>query len=333
MMKLITGKILLFKIETTDGGSELRLYKAVVSKEKVSLWKEEYDGAKSLEKWKHSLALIFVTGNQVMTRSYIPQDITSRRITENQDLLYDITGEDGDSSISFVRKEILGELPEQLNKNHISLMGLFVGKQEELSIEERIRRFWDKEMTFSAVRKTPGRLNAVCNTFYYKLQLPVLIGFLLLLLGNYFINSHLLRENERLGALAYNKQRVDNSRKKETEKLANLTNRYNKLPDCSAATISDRIASYMPQGLTLNVLSIHPLASGITNPGKGRENRELVNRNIIVKGWSDIPGSITLFSQLLGKDSMFGKAEIVSLSRRKDADLFDFELQLTLSSN
>ncbi len=329
----ITGKIVLVEINTTDSGQEIRLYRVIITKGKVLLVEKEYSGVKSLEKWKHSLAFLFVTGTRVVTKPYAREDLSIKRILENKELHCDITpaSEEGRQNLSFVRKEVPRELLELLKKNRISLLKLFVGRRENPAVEERIKLFWEREMSPGVIRKSPERLNMLCNALYHRIQLPVLITFLLLLLGNYFVNSHLRQENETMSARINMRQKSSKTRQKEEEKLGRLIKLYQQAPDCSLAAVADRIASYVPQNLTLTTLSIFPLVSGLNHSNRRKKDVELVNKVVIIKGWSDIPGSITLFSQFLGKDDMFGKVEVISLSRRKEENLFDFELQLTLS--
>jgi hypothetical protein len=332
IVRTIAGRVLLFEVETMDDRKEIRLHKASIGKKSISFSAKEYTGIKSLEKWNHSIAFVFVTGNQVASKQYIQEDASIKKILDNENLLCDIAsvGENKERTISFVRKEIIQELLDQLKKNNIPVANVFIGKKENTTIEERLRAYWEKEMSPDVILKSPERLNVFFNMLYYRLQLPILIAFFFVLLGNYFVNSHIRQENETLNIRIDAKRKSNEVRQEGKDKLSRLTKMYREVPSYSLAAVADRIASYVPLHLRLNTLSIHPPTSDAGSIGRRKKDLNMRSNIIIVKGWSDIPGCITLFSQLLSKDATFGKVEIISLTKREDANLFDFELQLTL---
>jgi len=330
-MKFIVGKVLLFEVETMSDRTEIKLHKVIINQKHLFLSQKKYVGIKSLENWKHSIAFVFVTGNQVASKSYVKEDPSIKKILSNENLFCDIVfnNENRENTISFVRKEIIQELMIQLKKNSILVETVLIGKMENTIIEERLKAYWEKEMNYDTILRSPEKINTFCSIIYYKLQLPILIASFFLLLGNYFANSHFMEKNEKSNITRINTKKIVKVQQEEKNKMNRLMKVYHEVPSYSLASVADRIASYVPIHLQLNLLSILPQA---TNTGSSSDKKELKMKNntVIVKGLSDIPGNITLFTQLLSKDMMFSKVEIISLTKQEDTNLFDFELQLTL---
>ncbi|MBP1614996.1 MAG: hypothetical protein H6Q13_2444 [Bacteroidetes bacterium] len=324
--------ILFFEVCTTGEEISIKLWKVKYAKDQIYLDSKQFDGIKSLEKWKHNMAVLFVTGNLVVSKQCVKGDAYINKITENEELFWDMTLVDGGSEqvLSFVRKEMLQDLLEELKKNRIYIIKTLIRKRGDSDIKALLKVFYREEMNFRAIRKSPPIMQIVCDVLYHKLQLPILILFFFTLLGNYFANAHFRRENEIMQTQISIRRKSDEAKQHNESKLSRLVDEYQKMPDCSFSLIADRIASYVPTNLRLNMLSIFPFSNGSPGLNKHKKGLDIRANTIIVKGWVETPGSVTLFSQLLSADNLFAKVEIVSLARRKNASFFDFELQITL---
>ncbi len=327
------NKIWLFEIRIDGGKQEARLWKVRFAKGSLRFEQKDFKMEGSLEKWKHSMALLSITGEGVVSKLYRKDDASIKKVTENEELLGSITPtESGEELVvSFLRKDAVGEFLNRLEKNHIYVLDKWIGKIGTFNKENYVAGFYEKEMNLAAIRQTPGRLNMVCNVIYYKLRLPVLLVFFFLLLGNFFLNTRYRKEYEAVQTELSMKQRSDKVQQENQKKKGRIQAEYQKIPDCSFALIADRIASYVPTNVSLHLLSVFPLESGggssIVNRQKGLKLR---TGTVIVKGEVEIPGSITLLSQLLSSDKMFSKVEILSLERQKDSSMYSFELLINL---
>lgn len=332
LLQYIMGKSVLFEVRVSNEPIDIKLWVVHNSSKGVRLEQKELDTNKSLEKWKHSMAILSVSGEQIVSKIYPKNDAAIKKITENKDLLCNITpsGEDDECLVSFLRRDGINEFIELLDKNNIHILDIWITRNELSTRKKQLNDFYRKEMTLSSIRKTPGRLNIFCDSIYYKLRLPVLLILFCVLLANFFFNTQLRNEYEIIQTELNMKQRNDKTFRENQKKQNRLQTEYQKIPDCSFALIADRIASYVPTSVQLNLLSVFPLESARSLAGSREKGLKLKTGSIIVKGEVEIPGSVTLFTQFLGNDNLFSKVEILSLSKQKDSSLFNFELQITL---
>lgn len=328
----IRSKILLFEIVVNDEKQDVRLWVASFNKGEVHFEQKTLNTEVSLDKWKYRIAILSITGDPVVSKLYKTDDASIKKITENEELFWSVTpsGTDEELIVSFLRKDSVKGLLDRLEKSHIYVLDKWIGKSGTFDKEKYVSEFLHKEMNLSAVSKTPGRIDVICNMLYYRLRLLVLLLFFFLLLGNFLINTQLRKEYETVQTELNMKQRTDKIYQENQKKQGRIQAEYQKIPDCSFALIADRIASYVPTNVRLNLLSIFPLE----NNGAGMANRtkglKLSTKTVVVKGEVEIPGSITLFAQFLSSDKLFSKVEILSLVRQKDSPIFNFELSITL---
>jgi hypothetical protein len=283
----------------------------------------------SLEKWKHNMTILSITGDQVVSKIYQQDDLSIKKITEKENLIWSITQtESKELLISFLSKEYTVDFIESLAKNSIYVMETWVDRSDAFDKKQRITAFYETQMTLSAIRKS-GKLNTLCNLLYHKLQLSVLLLLFFLLLGNYFMNADIRKEYETKQTELNIKQRNNKTKLENQQKLGRIAEEYNKIPDCSFALIADRIASYVPANVRLNLLSIFPVESGSSSMVRNK-GLKIKAGMIVIRGDVDLPGSVTLFTQFLSADKLFSKVDIVTLSRKKDSSMFEFELHVTL---
>lgn len=114
----------------------------------------------------------------------------------------------------------------------------------------------------------------------------------------------------------------------EEQKRNSLITRYNQIPNRSIALLADRIASYIPANLFLFSMNVFPVIKNTNS--RDKKELSIEDHTIRLKGVVETPGSITLLSQLLEADTLFTKVKIVRMERRKDSDMFGFEMEITL---
>ncbi|MDR0894159.1 MAG: hypothetical protein LBN06_02480 [Prevotellaceae bacterium] len=288
----------------------------------------------AFEKLKHRPVILYITGEGVLSKHYPTEDVARKKITENKELLWSVTSSGKDSegvTVSFMRRERIAPLLEELDRyavpileQHIASTHLSAG---ELSPGEALKRAF----ALSNLRRKPEQLNLLCRLLYHRLQLPVLLLFLVLLLGNFLLSERWRRENNLLQTELSARQRNDKLQKESREKQGRISNEYRKVPSVSFALLSDRIASYVPEEVRLNRLSLFPATSSGSLIGRDKEVK-LSFGIIHLTGETTIPGSATLFSRFLSNDPLFDSVKVVSLERQKDSPLFQFELHLKIKS-
>lgn len=324
-------KITLLHIEMGQDGIVRRKSAAVhFSKGKAVMgsW-ADFDMA-TLSKWKNAPALVLITGENIISRAYDKQDAGNKRIMNDAGFLWDLNVADGGGeTLSFLRREQLAEFLQAIGQQHLVLIDTWIyGSDTEYSIPSRLEKLYADRFKSSALMKSSDFKNTLANALFQKLFLPVLLLFFGLLLGNYFLNSYYTKQYQEKQNIIQQNKRESRASSAEEQKKNQLLAGYTQIPDQSFALLADRIASYVPVGMFLTAMDIFPL-SRKTNPAN-KKVLPLDFHVIRIKGTVEVPGSITLLSQLLEADSLFEKVKVVQLERIKNEDVFEFELEITL---
>lgn len=284
----------------------------------------------SLPKLKNNLAVLLITGDQVVTKPYDKEDQTIKRITKNKELIWSIDYTDEEKqTLSFLRREDINTLLESINRNKLFLIDTWVNDiNNEFAINDRIEKSYNKLFQPNGMNQSVDLKNILANILFQKILLPTLSIFLIFLLGNYYIYSHYMTEYQIKQSKIHKESKTNKDQSLHHQKINQLTTTYNQIPNKSFALLSDRIASYIPSNLYLSSMIISPLIKNGTIKSK---NEIQINYQIInLKGYVETPGSVTLLTQLLEGDILFSKVKVISLYRAKEENHFEFELEITL---
>lgn len=333
ILKYITSQLLLFELRTSMDEGCIRVWKVSSKSNRVILEEQQYYNVNNWDKWKHSPAILLITGDQIVEKKFkSTNDASIQKITDNPDLIWNsyLHIDSEEQTLSFLRKDFTEELTGLFEKNNIYVLEKWINKKENLNKEQMLLDFCHKKIKISDLRNNPIQANKFSLVAYYKLRLPLLLFFFIILLGNFLLNSRIRQEYEAVKSELYlnqrkNKQQLDNQKKQGRIQL-----QFESIPKRSLALIADRIASYVPPQIILNSLVISPLEG--TGKNFISRNKELkFNNNLItVKGETEIPGGISLFTQYLDSDNLFSNVKIHSLVKEKDSSLFTFELNVEL---
>ena len=327
-LKYIYGKVLLFEARIDDNYADITLSVIKCKKGSFTRQPKEFRDS-SLEKWKNSVAILSISGEHIVSRTYRPDDPAVKKVTENEQLIWSIN-KDPDSggesvTISFLRRELVNDITALLEKNKIHIAQTWIKESCERDSDDKILTFFNNKTKLSTIKESKSELNLVAGLLYHKIKLPVLLLVFCILFANFFLNNNIRKEYEQNQIALSTKQRQN---KIEAQKAENnkISAEYAKIPNLSYALISDKIASYVPDNVRLSRIDLFPI-------GKNSPREKGINidsRSIKIKGEVDIPGNVTLFSQFLSADNLFTSVEIISLSRRDGSSIYDFELLATI---
>ena len=274
---------------------------------------------------RNSIAIIYVSGDKIISKSYPKASPEIKRITENNDLIWEKQKEGiGEITISFLRKDILSKIIDDLEECNIVLLGICMENLESSDKNLLIEKTINQSLSMNSLKNITFS-NSIFNVLFNKFKLLVLLFYFILLLGNFFY-SEKIRNELQLNQVSYNILVLNTKKKNENQdKISRITKNIN-YQNYRHSLISDRIASYIPKNITLELLSINPPNENLAN------HKDLkINQNIIlIKGWTDISGAVVSLSQNLSSDNLFVETKINSISQRKNSELFDFEIQITL---
>lgn len=333
LLYTVIKQVLLLEIHSRDGVSDVRFWLARRDKHNRFVLKPlKGMDSETLKRWAYYPVVLFVTGDDVVAKPYQQDDSFVKKIINNEKLLWTIQyGSDSQESfIAFVRKEITEKYEVLLADHSLTVLGRFVGKEVDSNKENLLLSLYEEQLSWSKLRRNKPLLNACCQMIYHQIQIPVLLLFFALLLGNFFVNNHLRKEYDVIQNQISVQQRNEKRSRENRLQLGRLEEKYQNFYSGSLALLADRIASYVPVNVDLTLLSIFPLASdnefSSIKKQESKERKDLIR----VKGEVSTPGSVTLFTQLLAADPLFSKIEIVALNRQKEGTIYLFELQLML---
>lgn len=324
---LFLNEILVIEVDVKDGHTSIQMKTAKYQmKNKEIILLEVADIDELWSKTKPGVAVLFVSGSDVGSRIYIPNDDASTKIIENENLFWSIHERNNASIIDFIRKASLESILDDLEKKGVYVADILISKRTDINIPEKVLHLYDEKLNFNLVKKSKEFRAFFFESLFNKIKLPILLIFLVLLFINYITFSRIKEKYDNIDT-SYNIQLQNSKLKSENVKNANrFFGEFNKMPTYSLALVSDRIASYVPKNMQLSMLHVFPEKKSQSI----NKNEEDFHNIIIVKGKAEIAGTVLLFAQYLEEDKLFNKVDIININNQKDSNLFDFELHIIL---
>ncbi len=332
ILNYIVSNLLLFELSTNATGNCIRIWKVSNKRSGLFLIEQKDCDLNNMEKWKHSPAILLITGDRVISKRFDRMDTSIGKITENPELLWNLyLSEDSEvQTISFLRKELVEELIESLDRNSIYILEKWINGNETPNKKKILSDFYKKTIKVSEFVQNRIQANLLSLVIYYKLRLLLLIFFFIILLGNFLLNTRFRQEYEAVQRELYLNQRNNKQKQDDKKKQGRIQSQYESIPNHTFALIADRIASYVPPQVILNSLILSPLEG--TGNNTVLKNKKLMfnNYTILIKGETEIPGSVSLFTQYLERDLLFSSVKILSFVKDNDSSWFTFELNIEL---
>lgn len=328
----IFRKINLIRIEVTSSGiGRKEIAMVYFRRGKVDIREFRDFETQTLSKWKNIPVLLWVVGDQVISKKYLKDDPMLKKITSNSELLLDMEiRNNGEQVLSFLRKDKLSEDLQIVEKHRLPLIDIWIyDSMLNLSdIRSRLGLLYKEKFRSSALFRETGFKNKIAEMLFQRLFFPILLLAFGLLLGNFFIYSYLTKQNQQRQSIILQNRKEKQVSSTEQQKESLFFAAYEQIPDHSFALLADRIASYIPVNLYLNYLEMFPVTQKAG--GKNKNGLSIKYDTIHLKGVVETPGAITLLSQFLESDNLFNKVRVVRLERLKKSDTFEFELEIIL---
>ena len=247
------------------------------------------------------IVVLSVSGSGIVSRPLSKGDPFLSRLRVNDSLAWT----EYDGHVCYMPSEPLGQIALQLKNCFIA--GTAIGTSTEESLEEA-QRLKEKVSDVKAAVSSPQLRSFLMQHMYQKFRLPVLLFWLLVLVGNYLLSSRLGESlNAEYQIMQQNETRQRNRQEitSQQEKLITYYQAY-VLPKSSVAL--DKIASVLPNGMLLTKMDV----SG--------------THAILISGNSTEMSKILKFSESLKE--IFKEVDIRSLEARGHDSGYNFELQI-----
>lgn len=327
-LSAILSDILVFEIEANDGALSTRTSTAKYTLKGSAIVVREIDNEKyDWARKKDRIAVVVITGSDVGSKEF---DMSSRdvaaKITDNDNLLWTLHEGKDYARIDFIRKSSLASGLKEIEDKGVYIADSIVSRQTGIDINRVLQGFYEKKINFNHIKTSPKFRAFFFDRLFDRIKLPVLLFFLVLLFANYLIFSN-INEKYNVSETAYNIQLQKNKQETEnSEKAGRLFDEYNKIPAYPLALISDRIASYVPRNLLLTSMVFFPEKTSVARSKAVNEAGNV----IVIKGRSEIAGTVLLFTQYLQEDKLFKKVDVVNIDNLKDNESYDFEVRILL---
>lgn len=324
----ILNEIIVFEVDASNGLTSAKISTAKYSLKNAAIILQEIDNERfDWTKKKDGVAILIITGSDIGSKEYDDSGNDAiLKITENGNLLWTIHEDNDNGRIDFIRKSSLDTLLDDIEAKGLYIADITVSQQPDIDIYIALQEFYEKKLDFDLIKKSKEFRAFFFDSLFDKIKLPVLLFFFVLLFVNYLVFSN-IKEKYDISETAYNIQLQKNKQEKEnSEKTNRLFSEYNKIQSYALALFSDRIASYMPKDVRLTSMVFFPEK---TPTAKGKTGSD-TNNVIIIKGKSEIAGTVLLFAQYLQEDKLFNKVDIININNLKDAGSYDFEIHIKL---
>ena len=328
LLSPILSEILVFEVDASNGVTSTKISRVRYSLKNSRIILQEIDNEEfDRSKKKNGIALVLITGSDIGTKSYDISDSEAvSKIMGNDNLLWTVHDENVNRRIDFIRKASLENILGEIENKDLYIANSIVSVKTDIGIQTALQEFYEKSVNFNLIKKSKEFRAFFFDSLFDKIKLPVLLFFLVLLFINYVVFSN-IKEKYDISEAAYNIQLQKNKQETEnSEKTNRLFGEYNKIQSYPLALISDRIASYIPKDIRLTSMVFFPEKIS-TARGKNESSPSNV---IIVKGKSEIAGTVLLFTQYLQEDKLFNKVDIITINNLKDNGSYDFEIHIIL---
>lgn len=247
------------------------------------------------------IVVISISGRGITSRSLGIHDPFLSRLKMNSTLVWT----EYEGHVCYIPSAVLEQIKAQLSGCFIA--GIVIGATEEESLETSIR-LKEEYSNMKTVVSSSQLRRFLLQHLYRTARLPILIFWLLILVGNYLLSSRLggalnaEYQKKQLNEIRQrNRQEVTSQQKKMIADYQGLI-----LPKSSIAL--DRIAAVLPDGIRLNKM-------------------ELIGTHVIsVSGSAQELSGVLKYSDALKE--MFITVEIHSMENRSNGSGYSFDIQI-----
>ncbi|MBE9488441.1 MAG: PilN domain-containing protein [Bacteroidetes bacterium] len=264
--------------------------------------------------------IVLVSGKGVITKSYVQDKTIIQRVISNDNLYHSCNNEN--KEISFVRKEQVDcKIKQFSNILYIKICG----KVDNLVIRDTISEFYKNKLTIKNLLKYKDDGKLISSYLIRKAEIPLMISVFIILLLNFFINAHISEMNNglQMKLMQYKNNNIQmDSQLKDIKKIKmeNIPNR-----SMSTSLMIDKLASQIPDSVTLNYLAVDPLKR------KVEKKRSLITakNTITIKGETYTANDITILTTNIKNLDFVKNIKIKQISKKKNNAMLEFEIEIT----
>lgn len=287
------------------------------------LWHRDTFSPADIEATKKHLTVLVVCGRGVVTKPE-NSEIAARVKADRATFLWSTAGGD----ISFVRREQLSRLTEDLSAQGIVAVETFCTDANDdfaASANEFARQLYDGMRWKKLLRPTMEN-SAVMQALTRRIALPILGLFLSLLAANAVLYPNLNSRRQSLQTAVAERENAASSTASTNAIQQRLLSEFTTRPTVSRAMLCDRIASSMPEKITLTALDIEPIEKRF-EAGKALQRQ---NNTAVIRGLARTAAEVSDFIAQLSQSGCCHDVHLTQIERERDGEHLNFRIDVQL---
>lgn len=248
---------------------------------------------------KGDIVILSVFGSDVSSRSCDDSDPVLTRIQRSDDLYWTMYPD----KICYVRKSVVESSLNDRKDPYVA--GVVVGETPYETAEQAKNML--SAIDWKRIVIEPDMLEAVTGRIFSRALLPVLGFWLVALLCNFFLFSDLDRHVNAMRLSQQESKREAKAEKEVTGKQRQMLADYKTMSLSKSSVAIDALASVVPDGIQLTLLSVN--SSGFR-----------------IKGTAKEVSDITEYSSAVNRE--FPLLEIVSIDKPTGTSLYQFDFRM-----
>lgn len=264
--------------------------------------------------------IVLVSGKGVISKSYDKDKTIIQRVTGNDSLYHSFDNEH--QEIAFVRKEQVDGEIEQFSK----IIYLKICNQvDDLVINETIAEFYKKTFTIHNLFKYQGDSKLILAHLIKKIEIPLLISVFVILLLNFFVNTHFSELNNSQQMELMNNKKNSSKVDSQLKDIQKLKAENMPVRSMDASILIDLLATQIPNGITVSHFAVDPLRRKVET----QKTLNIEKNTIILKGETLSANEITILTNNIANLDFTKNVRIRNIAQKQDEAILEFEIEIT----
>lgn len=264
--------------------------------------------------------IVLVCGSGVISKSYDKDKTIIQRVKVNESLYYSF--DDEQKMISFVKREqVNGEIAKFSKVLYIKTCN----KVDDLVINETIAEFYKKTFTIHNLLQYQEDSKIILAHLIKKVEIPLLISVLVILLLNFFVNAHFSELNNSQQMELMNNKKTIQDTDVQLKDIQKLKAENTPVRSMDASILIDLLATQIPDGITVSHFAVDPLKRKVET----QKTLNIEKNTIILKGETLSANEITILTNNIANLDFTKNVKIRNIAQKQDVAILEFEIEIT----
>ena len=263
--------------------------------------------------------IVLISGKGVISKSSLNNESIIQRVKSNDSLCYSYDKER--DIISFVQKaQFESDISLFTNVVHIKV----VNEINDELINKTISEFYGEIFTIKNIIQYNDDSKKIISYLIKKFEIPFMITIFVILLVNFFVNSHFSENNSKLQMELINSKRITKNKESQIKNGQKLLSENSPNRSFATSVFLDKLSSQLPSSITLTYFSVDPVIRRIESQKPLKITRNL----ILLKGETVSANDITIMTNRIEELAFSKKVKIKNITQKKGSADLEFEVEI-----